>query len=164
MTQTSKITTQICKDELKRFPNIGNLTLAKKIYKDNPTCFKDVEHVRSLIRNLKGANGAVMRSHAHKEFRKEFEALKKELPKGETERIEPYVLPKANKNVLIISDLHMPYHDDDALFAALEYGHEQNVDTIIINGDLFDFSQISRHEKDPRKRSVKYELDCVKAF
>ena len=158
------IKSDIAKEYLLKFPNTPNLTLAKKIYAENKSVYTNLEQVRTHIRNLKGANGDRHRKKNHVEFRKEFEALKKELPKGESERIHPYKLPKASRKILIISDLHIPYHNDDAVFAALEYGLVQEVDTIIINGDLTDFATISRHEKDMRKRSVKYEIDCTSVF
>jgi predicted phosphodiesterase len=158
------IKSDIAKEYLMKFPNTPNLTLAKKIYAENKSVYTNLEQVRSQIRLLKGAHGTWHKQNSHVEFRKEFEALKKELPKGESERIHPYKLPKTSKKILIISDLHIPYHNDDAVFAALEYGLDQEVDTIIINGDLIDFATISRHEKDMRKRSVKYEIDCTKVF
>lgn len=173
MKQTSKRKnevphTTVIKELVLKFPNTPNMTLAKKFVKDYPEFMLSVEHARALIRQLKGKSGDKNREAVHKDFRVEFEKalakLKKELPKGETERKEPYVLPKANRNVLIISDLHIPYHDDAAVFAALEYGAAQNVDTIIINGDLIDFALISRHEKDLRKRSVAYEIETAKIF
>ena len=160
----ASIKSEIAKEYLIKFPNTPNLTLAKKIYAENKSVYTNLEQVRTHIRALKGATGTWHKQNVHVEFRKEFEALKKELPKGESERIHPYKLPKASRKILIISDLHIPYHNDDAVFAALEYGLDQEVDTIIINGDLIDFATISRHEKDMRKRSVKYEMDCTRVF
>jgi predicted phosphodiesterase len=160
----ASIKSEIAKEYLMKFPNTANLTLAKKIYAENKSVYTNLEQVRTHIRILKGANGTRHKKKSHVEFRKEFEALKKDLPKGESERIHPYKLPKASKKILIISDLHIPYHNDDAVFAALEYGLDKEVDTIIINGDLIDFATISRHEKDMRKRSVKYEIDCTRVF
>jgi predicted phosphodiesterase len=160
----ASIKSEIAKEYLMKFPNTPNLTLAKKIYAENKSVYTNLEQVRTHIRILKGAHGTCHKQNTHVEFRKEFETLKKELPKGESERIHPYKLPKASKKILIISDLHIPYHNDDAVFAALEYGLDQEVDTIIINGDLIDFATISRHEKDMRKRSVKYEIDCTRVF
>ncbi len=45
---------EIVRPYLERFPDHGDLTLAKKIYKENPLVFKDVEGVRSSIRAIKG--------------------------------------------------------------------------------------------------------------
>jgi predicted phosphodiesterase len=148
---------------LKDYPNTANNTLAKKIYSDNPAQFKSVESIRRLIRYYRGSDGDTNRGFA-KEHIDYLAKLKEELPKGETEKVDPYYLPKDRKKVLVISDIHLPYHDDKALFAALEYGLKEEVDTIYINGDLLDFALISKHENNTTKHSVKYELDCAKIF
>jgi len=148
---------------LKDYPNTPNNTLAKKIYSDNPAQFKSVESVRRVIRYYRGSDGDINRNFA-KEHIDYLAKLKEELPKGETEKVEPYYLPKDRHKVLIISDIHLPYHDDKALFAALEYGLKEEVDTIYINGDLLDFALISKHENTTTKHSVKYEIDCAKVF
>jgi predicted phosphodiesterase len=169
MTQTKKRKNEkphliALKEMVLKFPNTPHLTLAKAFVKKYPKFYLSVEQARTQIRVLKGSLGDRSREVLHKDFRAELDKLKKDLPKGETEKKEPYHLPTASKNILIIGDIHIPYHDDTALFAALEYGLEQDVDTIIINGDLIDFSLISRHEKDLRKRSVSYELDTARTF
>ena len=48
--------------------------------------------------------------------------------------------------------------------AALAYGDGFKPDTILINGDLFDFHAISRFDKDPTKPKILYELECGKQF
>jgi hypothetical protein len=150
-------------DYLKQFPNTATLTLSKKIYQDHPANFKDVEHIRTLIRYYRGTKGKKDRIDAKKHI-DYFEKLKSELPKGETEKVEPYYLPKDRKKVLIISDIHLPYHDDKALFEALKFGLDNEVDTIYINGDLLDFALISKYENNTTKHSIKYEIDCAKVF
>lgn len=44
-------------DLLERFPDHKNLTLAKKLYKENPDMFTDLEHARKMIRFYRGASG-----------------------------------------------------------------------------------------------------------
>lgn len=148
---------------LKTYPNTANLTLAKKIYSEHPDKFKSIEDIRTSIRYYRGSRGDNERKKA-KHYIDYFEKLKTELPKGETEKIEPYFLPKDRKKVLIISDIHLPYHDDKALFGAIQFGLENKVDTIYINGDLLDMATISKHDNLVSKTSVKYEIDCAKIF
>ena len=150
-------------DYLKQYPNTATLTLSKKIYKDHPANFTNVEHVRNLVRYYRGTKGKKDRIDAKKHI-DYFEKLKSELPKGESEKVEPYYLPKDRKKVLIISDIHLPYHDDKALFQALKFGLDNQVDTIYINGDLLDFALISKYENNTTKHSIKYEIDCAKVF
>ena len=160
----SSINAEIVKDYIRKFPNTANLTLAKKIYSENKQLFNSVEHTRTILRSYVGANGVKNRNEFAVDFRKELAKLKKDLPKGETERLEPVILPSKIKRVLILSDIHFPFQDDEALFKAIEYGIEKQVDCIYLNGDIMDCYQLSRHEKDPRKRSMKYELDVCRAF
>lgn len=157
----------IVKPYLQRFPDHADLTLAKKIYKENSIAFKDVECVRSTIRRLRGHKGRIdINSLSDKSFIKPVTGNTNpyKLPESDEQERKPFILPAACNNILLISDLHIPYHSIDAITAALDYGKKEKVNTIFINGDLVDFYQISRFEKDPRKRSVKYEFDATKEF
>lgn len=164
MARIGSISTQVAKDYLLKFPNSSKRALAKKLYKEHPSLFSNQEEARKKLRVLTGNAGATSRGNRSNSINAELDALKKEMPKGETEHIKPYKLPKSSRKVLLMSDLHIPFHSDEALFAALEYGLKEQVDTIIINGDLIDFSKISRHETDPRKRSVAYEISTTQIF
>lgn len=148
-----------------RFPDTPTLTLARKMYKENDKLFLDVEDARSSLRYARGQHGERDRkktNHKADDLKYNFNPFK--LPESAAEERKPFVLPKYNNNILLISDLHVPYHDIQAITAAWQYGIDKNVNTIFINGDLIDFCQISRFEKNPAKRSVKYELDTCKAL
>jgi len=149
---------------IKQFPNSTPTQLAKLLLKKHPTEYTDLENARMIVRQLLGKNGVRMREKAHIEFRKELAAFKKEMPKGESEKVEPYYLPKSCTRILVLSDIHIPYHSDEALIAAIEYGLEKNVNCIYLNGDTMDMYQLSRHEKNPMNRSFSYELDATRAF
>jgi predicted phosphodiesterase len=86
------------------------------------------------------------------------------LPESKAEAIERFQLPSGIKKVLVLSDVHIPYHDIRAIEAALEHGHKQGIDCIFLNGDILDLYQLSDHEKDPRKVSFKGELDAGREF
>ena len=49
------------------------------------------------------------------------------------------------KNLGIISDLHIPYHDHNAIAAALTELKKRDIDALLINGDLMDFKSICHH-------------------
>ena len=80
------------------------------------------------------------------------------LPESFEEGYEPYHVPKQYKNWLVISDLHVPYHNISALTECLNYGIQKNIDAILINGDGMDCYQLSRFNPDPRNRSLKDEI------
>jgi len=56
-----KTSSKVIIEYLDRWPNVPNLTLAKKVYSENPKLFSNVEHARSLIRMYKGRHGAANR-------------------------------------------------------------------------------------------------------
>jgi predicted phosphodiesterase len=69
-----------------------------------------------------------------------------------------------HKKMLVLSDIHFPYHDKQALMVALRKGKQEDVDSILLNGDILDFYQLSKFTKDYRKPSVKAELDIFRFF
>lgn len=157
----------IVKPYLIKFPNHGDLTLAKKIYKENPLVWTSVDTVRTAVRRIRGHIGLDKRNKlADKSLVTPItnNTNPYKLPDSDEQIRHPYHLPKANNNILLISDLHIPYHSISAITAALNYGKQENVNTIIINGDLMDFYHQSRFEKDIRKRNTKFEFDSTKEF
>ena len=80
------------------------------------------------------------------------------LPESFEESYDPYHVPKQYKNWLVISDLHVPYHNISALTECLNYGIQKKIDAILINGDGMDFYMASKFEPDPRKRNMKEEF------
>lgn len=123
-----------------------------------------MEQARSIIRRLTGNNGTYSRGYDDN-FKTEPKPYNPyNLPESYEEKREAFVLPKACNNILLISDLHIPYHNIKAVTIALDYGKANDVNTIFINGDLIDNHQVSRFETDPKKRSVKQEFDATKQF
>lgn len=86
------------------------------------------------------------------------------LPKSYAEKAKTFRLPAKCNNVLFISDLHIPYHDINAVSIAIEYGKRHNINCIFINGDILDFYQISKFTNTKRKRSVEQELKTANKF
>lgn len=62
------------------------------------------------------------------------------------------------KRILVISDIHIPYHNVEALNLALEYGKQKKADSIVILGDFLDMYQISRFSRSPENPSVAEEV------
>jgi hypothetical protein len=155
----------VVREYLKKYPKFPNLKLARIIYSENNLLFKDVEAVRSIVRDLTGNNGKLKRIEVDERFKTSPKSYNPyNIPESYEEKREAFVLPKACDNILLISDLHIPYHNIKAVTIALDYGKANNVNTIFINGDLIDNHQVSRFETDPKKRSVKQEFDATRQF
>jgi predicted phosphodiesterase len=86
------------------------------------------------------------------------------LPPSQEANYKPYKLPINHNNILLLSDIHVPYHNIQALTLALKYGLDNDVNTILLNGDIIDFYAISRFEKDPRKRNFGHEVLMTRQF
>lgn len=66
---------------------------------------------------------------------------------------------------VVLSDIHFPYQDDKALKAVYKFLEQHSVDTIILNGDILDFYDVSSFDKDPdRVNSLQKEIDMATKF
>ncbi len=160
--------TEICITALKKFPNTPLLTLAKKIYAEEPLHFSNVEHIRKTLSYHAGKSGLRNRKKLKdKSMMQEVSynyAPFESIPQSFEEIREPYVLGSATKKILILSDIHFPYHNAKALKAAIDKGVQEQVDCIILNGDILDFYQLSDFSKDPSKPTLRKELELGRWF
>jgi len=162
-----KSKSDIAREFRKEFPNMPTLKLARIMYADNNLVYKNVEDCRSSLRYIEGKTG----NHNRKYLKIKDLVMKENrslnpynLPESYEEQREPYILPVCCDNILLISDLHIPYHNISAVTIALDYGKKEKVNTIFINGDLIDCHAVSKFESDPKKRSIKEEFDATKEF
>jgi len=79
------------------------------------------------------------------------------MPPSKAEPWGPYTLDVTG-TVGVLSDIHVPYHDQTALAAAVDQLRGDRIDALVLNGDVCDFYAISRYIKDPRKRNFKGEV------
>lgn len=78
--------------------------------------------------------------------------------KGQWKHPKMVKIPSRAKRVLIFSDVHFPNHCPKAVRTLLEFAEDYKPDQVVINGDLMDFSGISRHaDADTANRILK---DC----
>lgn len=155
--------TEIAREFIARFPDVENRTLARLIFKEKPKVFPSLENARTVVRHVRGATGIPNKGHiADKSAFKPLGWQKNLLPKTQATSRKPITLNGALK-VLILSDIHIPYHDEVAVAAAIAHAKKKKPDVIILNGDIGDFYGVSRHDKDPR-RSLSDELDAIRQF
>ena len=163
---------QIVLKFLDHWSHLPSLSLAKLIYKNNKSAFIDVENVRSLVRYYRGQKGDADRQkvkdkeHVTTEKAQQAKALGVAnpfgLPESDEAEWEPFILPKAATRILLLSDIHVPYHNIEAVSKAIEYGKQQKVNAIVFNGDTVDCYALSRYESDPRKRRFGEELEATR--
>lgn len=140
--------------------DMPTLKLARIIYNDNKLLFQNVERVRDVLRGIEGKRG---------------KSNRKIVKQVENRPLNPYNLPSSDetiyepfkinaKRLLVLSDIHIPYHSITSLTIAFDWAKKQKPDAILLNGDTLDFFGLSRYAKDPKKRSFSSELESFKDF
>jgi predicted phosphodiesterase len=151
---------QTCVDYRERFGwDMPTLKLARIIYQDNPLLFNSLETARTALRSIEGKSGTRVA------VRKQVDTRPKNpynLPQSDEAVYEPYNLDA--KRLLVLSDIHIPYHSIGALTCAFDYAKGEKPDAILLNGDTLDFFGLSRFAKDPKARSFAHELNTFKEF
>ena len=137
------------------FPQMTNRGMAIYLNNKYPEYFPTIENARSAVRYRKGELGDENRARTGHELK---------MPKSAKVERKPFVIAKNIKNMGIISDIHIPYHDEQAIELAYQKFKEKEIDALLINGDLVDFHRISRFIKDPRKRDLTEEIIAVQEF
>lgn len=151
--------TQRAKELVKEYPKTANLTLARMLNEEFTNLTR--EQARSRIRYQRGAHGKTHRKskRMEKTIKVERSESPPEMPKPLQEFDEWKFRQLRAKRVLVLSDVHCPYHDPEALQLAVDKGKEMGVDAVLFNGDFMDFFSISRWQKDPRNRNFKKEVE-----
>lgn len=142
---------KVVKSYLKRYPQAYKLTLAKMIVAENPGLFANVEDARGLIRYYTKQNGRHSRDAATEDFMDNIYPT-------HTNHTEPLHLSKGN--AMIIGDIHGLTHHY-MLRDFFLYAKKEEVDTIILNGDIVDFDDISRFPQMDRTKPFQKEVEFV---
>ncbi len=162
-----KIETETIKRYLQKYSDTPTLTLAKLIFSRNLSLFQSVEQIRSRIRHLRGQHGVRNRKGlTDTSFITEVGSRSPypNLPEGIKHFADWTPVKISADRLLVIADLHVPYHDHAALAITLDYAREKEVTGILINGDGCDFYQASDWQKDPRRRSLSEELKTLRTI
>ena len=149
---------QIVDQFLKDFPTHPTRELSRAIYAKYgnlwPTqvaCYNSVRYARGEM--VSGAG------HYRKNPIKRDDGIPDTMPKSKATAWEPVVIPNAHAaRTLILTDIHVPYHDPEALEAALRHGDKFNPTLVLLDGDIVDFYTISRYETRPSERDLKTEI------
>jgi predicted phosphodiesterase len=145
-------------------PDAPAQTLARRLVKEANRAIT-LKQARLRITRQFGVQGRksrkTVKSVAPRAPRKAGEILP--MPKSMAETWTPHRMNVVG-NVGILSDVHVPYHSEIALAAAVGFLKDQNLSALLLNGDIADFYAISRYMKDPKQRDFKGELDAVRAF
>jgi predicted phosphodiesterase len=137
---------------LTEFPKMSKASIVRYLLETYPAIFDDYERTRSLIRKYTGSQGKANLKYKRVDHNPDH-ITQYNLPQSKGEKRNFIDLPKECNNVLIISDIHFPNHDVEALNKALEYGKTNKVNCIVINGDLLDNEPFTNHDAPPPNSS-----------
>jgi predicted phosphodiesterase len=158
------VITDMARRLCKRHPDAPARTLARRLVKECNNAIT-IDQARLRIKRQFGVHGTRHRKRikavSPREPRAAGELLP--MPKSLAEPWTPHVM-NVTGNVGIISDLHVPYHSEIAVAAAVGFLKDQELSGLILNGDIADIYSMSRYEKDPSKRDFKGELEAVRQF
>lgn len=157
-TQSKKIAEEYCG----KYPNMPNLTIAKLLKKEHGKLYESVEKARDYVRYIRGQKGDKNRKRSSTKSLFVPTSPYFTLPKSAIVKRMPVNIK--GEKILLLKDIHFPYHDEEALGIALQYGIEKGCDTLYLNGDILDCHTLSRWEKDPESRSFSQELETVRSF
>jgi predicted phosphodiesterase len=147
---------------VKAFPDHSARSLAKRLVAETNGALT-LETARSKIRDYWGLRGKGNRRWAKGSRPPRSPGQTLSMPESWAQPWTRHVLNVVGQ-VGILSDVHVPYHDEIALRAAVDRLAGEQLDALVLNGDICDFYGISRWEKDPSKRDFKGELQAVRDF
>lgn len=154
-------TGMLAKQYVERWKNTPSLTLAKKLFKEHPLVFTDIDQARHRIRYYRGQLGVKNRStltdrgNIKKTVRDPFK-----LPRSYAKKRQPVDLE--GTKFLMLYDTHIPYHDNESIELAISEGEKQGCDTIFLGGDTIDCHLLSNFVKDPEARKFREEIEAAR--
>jgi len=160
MAATNKLKADIIKNALRRFGHLPKRTIARFVLHTYGEYFDgDLEGIRYLIRYYTGKTGKPLLDGLKD---KSFLNLKHDvLPQTWRKKRVPY---KLNEGVwLVLSDAHIPFHEQLPLEAAVEYGQAEKVTGILLNGDWQDCAAVSYWKVEHRNfhREIEAVIDSL---
>jgi len=142
----------------KKFPNHGTKTVARAIYRAHPNLFPSLAAAYATMRFVRGSLRRDMASKAT-----DLKPLRfiESMPKSVNEVRKTFVID-GKQRVLVLSDIHIPHHDEKAFATAIKHGMKINPTVVYLNGDTVENYALSRWEPDPRKRDLVHEIKTAR--
>lgn len=159
---------QVVADLLDRFPESPTTTLAKKAFRENGALWPTFNACYLQFRRLRGNQGAQNRRLCKKDRHRpngQSGTSFPSLPEG-IKHLDDWEAVQCDNpgNWLVMSDLHVPYHEAGSIRLVWKEARRRKVTGILLNGDVADCFAVSRWEKDPRKRDFPSEVETLRKF
>jgi hypothetical protein len=155
--------TRIARQLVERHPDAPARTLGRRLAAETGGAIT-LQQGYQRIRHQLGIKGRQQRGNAadkslHRQPRVAGEVVT--MPKSKAEPWETHDLGVVG-TIGVLSDIHVPYHSEVALGAAVADLKSSGIDALVLNGDTCDFYAISRWTKNPRHRNFKGEVEQIR--
>lgn len=154
--------TELVREFCFRFPNVPSKTLARTLYEKRKEHWPNLDACYQAIRTVRGNNGKEKRHLAKSPRPNQIAPFLWKFPGSSAEKWKPFIL--RSERILVLSDIHIPFHDPKAVQAAVSAGDKFSPDCILLNGDVCDFHSISRFDKNPTKSKLLKEISLTRQF
>jgi|688.fasta_scaffold210886_2 predicted phosphodiesterase len=142
---------------VKKLPEASTRTLARRLAKELNIPF---ENARAAVKYVRGQSGEKKRRMVKDKSSfvpRKTAPVVPSMPPSLKDSWEEYDLGNSIK-IAVLSDIHVPYHDERALAEAVNFCKKRKPDVVLLNGDYGDWYSLSKYQKNPGKRNFKREL------
>lgn len=145
---------ELAADYVMNFPGLPSRALGRKLYAEKRQLFTCEDAAYQQIRIVRGTKGKHQRHYAT--FRESVD-----LPEADVFDYTPHFLEGMDR-LLVLSDVHLPFHDRRAIERAINEGVRRGCDAILLNGDMMDCYQLSRFDRTPGESLIKKEVEQMR--
>ena len=150
---------QIIIDAVRRFQHLPTRTIARHVLNTHGELWEnDLEKVRDSVRYYRGQHGDFNREQAST---KDFFCDSISMPQTWRKIRTPHKLHEGTW--LVLSDIHIPFHEPKIVETAIDAGMVEKVNGVLLNGDVQDCSSISywRSLKRDFNKEIELSIDFL---
>lgn len=144
-------------DGNEEFRCMPSRTFARYLVKEYPHEFSNIEAARTLVREVRGKAGTRNRDVRKGKSGYFDPQINFKVPESFADEYAPFVIPKNYDNILMLNDIHAPFHDEEALATAVRFGKDRGVNAVMLNGDNADQYWASHFVKIGHKHPFTYQ-------
>lgn len=157
----------IARELIAKFPRHSQRQLGRTLMAKHPLLFASDEAARTIIRRASGSHAMGSRAKKGRGVKgqkiwKTVNDAPHAMPASQAKPWQAFALE--GRRILVLSDVHVPFHDGEAIGLAVEWGAKRFPDVVLLNGDIADFHGVSRFETNPEERDFSGELSAVRQF
>lgn len=149
---------QVAQEYAEKYPTLSTKKLAELLVLKEPLIFPVFERARSAVRFIRGLHPG----GSNKYVLADRLVKKREVPPAVPSRHTTAQLPDDVKRYVVLSDIHVPFHDRKAVKVAIAKAKAMECDGVLLLGDIADCYSMSHFLRDPRLRKPSKEVQAIR--